>query len=262
MKRYFIYTLINLMTMPTYRAHFFMTLLGNILTIVLIFFLWKSIYSSATVLHSMTFRQVFIYLSIASSLYWVNQCWVEWDMSRAVISGNLVNRLIKPVDLQMQILFETFGFVLANIITILLPTILVLFLLRLDIPVGINLVFFTISILFAYLISFHFDYIVGLISLYTESIWGISITKETIILVFSGAIVPFQFFPASIRSVLELLPFQAIYNIPLVFFLSRNPLPGFYIRGILVQLFWSVVLIIISRLVYKVTIRKVTINGG
>ena len=97
-----------------------------------------------------------------------------------------------------------------------IPTVLLLiFVFRIHIPLGIGLIFFPFSLLLAYLLSFCFDYFVGLLCFYTESVWGLSITKEIIVTVLSGALIPLQFFPDVIQKILLWLPFQAIYYTPL-----------------------------------------------
>ena len=93
--------------------------------------------------------------------------------------------------------------------------ILILFVFKTNINIGLNILMFIVALVFAYLISFLIDFLIGLISFYTESIWGISITKEAVVLLLSGAVIPLPFFPDIIRRVVELLPFKAIYHIPL-----------------------------------------------
>jgi len=89
---------------------------------------------------------------------------------------------------------------------------------------------------------------IGLSSFYTESIWGISITKDVVVAALSGALVPINFFPDAIKAVLQVLPFQAIYNTPLQIITSASLTPTDYLRMLAVQLFWVVVLFGASRL--------------
>jgi ABC-2 type transport system permease protein len=105
-----------------------------------------------------------------------------------------------------------------------------------------GLIFFPLSLIFAFLISFCFDYFIGLIAFYTESVWGLSITKEIVITVFSGALIPLQFFPEAIRKVLLILPFQAIYHTPLMMVTRPGLGIDTYLPMLAVQLIWVVAL--------------------
>ena len=107
-----------------------------------------------------------------------------------------------------------------------------------------------------------FDFLIGLISFHTESIWGISTMKDTVIVLLAGAVIPLPFFPESIRNIVMWLPFQAIYNLPLKILTEKSYTFADFGVILLQQLFWIVALIIISRLCFKKASKAITINGG
>jgi len=103
---------------------------------------------------------------------------------------------------------------------------------------------------------------VGLTAFYTESIWGISAAKDTIISALSGALIPLAFFPEAAQNVLKILPFQAIYNAPLQILTSSTLEPLGYLQLLAVQVFWVIVLYLLSRLYFRQAINKLVVNGG
>jgi ABC-2 type transport system permease protein len=131
-----------------------------------------------------------------------------------------------------------------------------------QIPLGIGLALFPFSLLLAFLVSFAFDYFVGLVCFYTESVWGLSITKEIIVTVLSGALIPLQFFPDGIRAVLMWLPFQAIYYTPLT--MVAQPTLGWasFLPMLGIQIFWVIVLFAATRLFYGQAVKVLRISGG
>ncbi|MDE5977081.1 MAG: ABC-2 family transporter protein, partial [Turicibacter sp.] len=144
-----------------------------------------------------------------------------------------------------------------------LPTfILVYFVTHGTLTFGINILWFIVSILFSVLINFFIDFITGTICLYTESIWGINIMKQVIVTLFSGAMIPIPFFPESLRKIVNYLPFQAIYNLPLKVLLNSSVDLEDLLHIILIQFFWIVVLFIISNYFWKTSIKIITVNGG
>ena len=171
--------------------------------------------------------------------------------------------LLKPLDLQLIKMSNALGFVLYNFITITLPAILVIiFIFR---PGEITLkgiLLCIIPVMLAFFISFNIDYIIGLTSFYTESIWGISIAKDTIVLLLSGAIIPLNFFPEILRNIVGFLPFQAIYHIPLTIMITKDLPVNEYLKFLGIQLSWAVVLYAVNRLYYSRAIKVVTVNGG
>jgi ABC-2 type transport system permease protein len=144
-----------------------------------------------------------------------------------------------------------------------IPTILLMiFVFQIEVPVGIGLAIFPFSLILAYLLSFCFDYFIGLLGFYTESVWGLSITKEIIITVLSGALIPLPFFPDVIQRILLWLPFQAIYYTPLTMVAQPNLGLGTFLQMLGVQLFWVVALFALTRLFYSQAIKVLRISGG
>ncbi len=264
MKKYLTITRKVLQTITVFRFNFLFSIVSNLVFITIIYFLWGSIYSSgAKSLNGMTFNQVFVYLSLASTIFTMFTTYVEWGMSREVIEGSIVMHLVKPVDLQLYKLCESLGAVLLKLITITLPSVLlIIFIFRPDMPIGINLLFFPIAIIFSYLIAFNIDFLVGLLCFYNESTWGMSSAKDSIVLLLSGAVIPISFFPEPLKTIVSFLPFQAIYNIPLNTLVSNKMMVSDYLNNLLVQLVWIAVLFIINRLFYRKAIKVVTVNGG
>lgn len=264
MKKYLTVTRKVLRTVTVFRFNFLFSIVSNLVFITVIYFLWGSIYSSgAKSLNGMTFNQVFVYLSLASTIFTLFTTYVEWGMSREVIDGSIVMHLVKPVDLQLYKLFESLGLVLIKLITVTFPTVLlILFVFRPDMPVGINLVFFSVSLMLSYLVMFNIDFLVGLICFYNESTWGMSSAKDSIVMLLSGAAIPISFFPETLKTIVGFLPFQAVYNIPLNTLVSNKMTLNNYLNNLLVQLAWIAALFLINRLFYRKAIKVVTVNGG
>ena len=130
------------------------------------------------------------------------------------------------------------------------------------IGLGINLVYFMIAVILAVVINYEIDFIVGTICLYTESIWGINIMKQAVVTLLSGATIPLAFFPDKLRTVIDYLPFRAIYDTPLTLLLSDGTDQKMILSKLLISLGWAVLMSVISRLFWKVSIKQVTVNGG
>jgi ABC-2 type transport system permease protein len=97
---------------------------------------------------------------------------------------------------------------------------------------------------------------------YSESVWGLSITKEILVTVFSGALIPLQFFPDAIRNILLWLPFQAIYHTPIMMLTKADQGWDIFLPMLLVQLLWAITLFLLTRLFYNQAIKVLRIAGG
>ncbi len=253
------------MESSVFRIHFMISFLGNLVYIIIVYFLWKAIFDSTSneTIHGMTFKSTFIYLTLASAIFTVFKTFTDWQMSRSIVDGSVALSFVKPIDYQLLIFFNQFGDVIFGFFLIFLPTCLVVaFAASGTIVFGINILFFMITLFMGMMLNFIFDFIIGTLALYTESIWGISITKEVIVLLLSGAVIPLPFFPGTIRGIVELLPFQAVYNMPLQVLINKSYGISDYIRFIGFQLIWLFILFALSRLFFKKASKVITVNGG
>ena len=246
-----------------YRFGFLFAIFGNFVYLGVAYYLWRSIYRHSETLHGLTFNQTFLYVALGSSIFILLKTYVDWFIHHEIREGNIAVFLTKPFDYQTYSLFANLGSVLVNLTAITLPTILVLvFVFKVKIAVGAGLVLFPVSLLLAFIISFSMDYFVGLLGFYSESVWGLSITKEIIVSVLSGALIPLQFFPETIRGILFWLPFQAIYHTPIMMITKADLGLGTFLPMLFIQLMWAVVLFVLARLFYNQAIKVLRIAGG
>ena len=267
LKRYFTLTRAGIIESLQFRLSAFIMVVGNMLYLIVVYFLWKAIYASSDsdVVNGMTFNDTLIYLVLATALFNFMEMYTVWEMGRSIQSGKIVLDLLKPMDYRRLLFWSYSGSFVTNFFLTLLPTfIVVAAVTNGSIHLGANLVLFILSVVLAVMINYSIDFIVGTICLYTESIWGINIMKQVIVLLLSGATIPLAFFPEKLRDVVSMLPFAAIYDVPLKLLLWNDmdiaSADTWYLIGF--QLFWCIVMAVISRLFWKLSLRQITVNGG
>ena len=264
LRRYFSMTRAGMLEQLQFRLGSLVTVAGNLIYLVLIYFLWKAIFASAGTdeVNGMTFSDTLIYLVLASALFSFMEMYLVWYMGNDIQSGKIVLDLIKPIGYRKFLFWTQSGSLVMSFLMTFLPTFLVVYFLTDGvIHLGVNLLFFMVSVVFALTINFCIDFFIGTVCLYTQSIWGINIMKEVIVLLLSGATIPLAFFPDT-RRIVSYLPFQSIYNTPLTI-LIRNSMPlQETLTMLAVQLFWACVMLLLTSLFWRRSIRKITVNGG
>lgn len=246
-----------------YRTGFFISIVGNLVYIAVLYFLWRSVYAGQDEINGLTFDQTLLYVALGSTVFVFLKTHIDWIMSYEIREGEIVTYLVKPLDYQMVML--TFGGAIALLgaVIVTVPTIVLLvWVLGVSWPVGVGTLLAVPALFLGFLISFCFDYAVGLSGFYTESIWGLGIVKDTLVLVLSGALIPLQFFPEAVRDVLYWLPFQAVYHTPLMMLTQPDRPIEEPLAAMAIQLAWAVVLFALSRLFYSRAIRVLRIAGG
>lgn len=238
---------------------------GNLIYLVMTYFLWKAIFASVNTptVNGMTFEDTMIYLVLASALFSFMEMYLVWEMGRNIQSGKIILDIIKPMKFPVYMFFTFSGsFIMAFFITFLPTFVLVYFITHGIIRLETNILYFLLSVIMALLINFSIDFFIGTVCLYTESIWGINIMKEVIVLLFSGAIVPVAFFPEPLKTFVYYLPFQAIYNTPLRLLMDYSMSYPDRMQMLGIQLFWLIVLLFLSNAFWKYSLKRITINGG
>ena len=246
-----------------YRFGFLFTILGNIVYLGVAYYLWRSIYRYSDVIRGLTFNETFLYIGLGSAVFILLKTYADWYIHYEIREGIIANYLTKPMDFQLYVLFANLGSLLMNLTAITVPTALMLGLVfHVKVAYGPGLFLFPISLLLAFLISLSIDYFIGLMGFYSESVWGLSTTKEILVTVFSGALIPLPFFPEAMQKVLYWLPFQAIYHTPLMMLTRANQGLDVFLPMLAVQLIWAILLFFAARLFYHQAIKVLRIAGG
>ena len=246
-----------------YRFGFLFSIIGNVVYLGVAYYLWKSIYRFSDAIRGLTFNETFLYVGLGSAVFILLKTYTDWFIHYEIREGIISMYLIKPIDYQLYALFTSFGSLLMGLTAITIPTALVLlFVFKVQFTLGLGLFLFPLSLFLAFLVSFSIDYFVGLFGFYSESVWGLSTTKEIIVTVFSGALIPLQFFPDAIQKVLYWLPFQAIFHTPLMMITRPDQGWEVFLPMLVVQVGWAVGLFVLARLFYNQAVKVLRIAGG
>lgn len=265
MKRYQSLIRAGVLDSLQFRLSLLMTVVGNMIYLMLVFHIWKAIFASSgtDVVNGMTFTDTMIYLVFANALFRFMDMWVVWNMGDDIQTGVIVKDLLRPVGYSKWQFYSGLGRVIIKFITTFLPTAIVVYIVTKGaIHIGINVLLFILSTAMSLLINYYINFMVGTICMYTNTIWGINIMKEVIVSLFSGATIPLAFFPDSIRHVVLLLPFQAICNAPIELVLHAEYGGSQCGEILLFQLVWLIALKLLSDIFFKVSVKRITVNGG
>ncbi len=265
LKKYLTLTRAGMIESLQFRLGTLVIVAGNLLYLIVVYFLWKAIYASAgtDIVNGMTFSDTLIYLVLATALFNFMEMYVVWEIGRRIQSGEITLDLLKPIEYRRYVFWSYSGSFVTQFFFTFLPTFIVVAVVTHGaIHLDLNLLFFVVSVIMAVSINYSIDFLVGTICLYTESIWGINIMKQVIVMLLSGATIPIAFFPEPLKTIAYYLPFQSIYNAPLSVLLDGTPQPDTLLRTLGIQLVWCIVMTVLSKLFWKVSLRQITVNGG
>ena len=215
----------------------------------------------------MEFSQTVSYIWMQQAFLALFMMWFwENDIASAIMEGSIAYEMVRPVDLYSRWFCQASANRLARTVLRCTPILIIAFILpepyRMTLPPNAGqFLLFLLSALLALCVVVAFSMLMYISLFYTLSPMGMRIIVAVLSDFLAGATVPLPFFPEPIRAVVELLPFAAMQNMPLRIY-SGNIAAADALAGIVLQVFWLVVLLYIGRFLMSRALKKVIVQGG
>jgi ABC-2 type transport system permease protein len=247
-----------------YRFNFFTAILGALLTMSLLYYLWTAIYNSATSME-MSYQALITYVCLGQVFSFARpgQRRVLVRIGGGIRIGDVLIDLIRPTDYQLIIFSETFGAYLMETILVSLPSyLLALLVFDIDLPASSEAALgFVVSLFSAFFLIFSLDFLIGLMAFWTFSVWGLGYVKIAVINILAGTIIPLSLFPDWLRRIVLILPFKGMAYTPLAIYVGEIKGSAIW-TNILGQLAWGIGLVLLTRLLWLKARRRIEIQGG
>lgn len=234
----------------------------TIISMIVFVYFWRAVYAGTSTLGGLALSQTITYILLARLLSTLVETRTIFFFGFMIRQGQIAVELTRPLDMQMRIMTEGFAEMLVFLIQR-LPLFIIAFLffgMHLPTAPSLWLAFF-ISLLLGQIVLFLFDWIFACLAFYVTETWGLSVVRVAAGSFFSGAIVPLVMMPDWLQSLAASLPFAQALAVPLSFLtgiLTFTDAPHTWF----IQIVWLLVLLILSRIVFSVAVRKVTVQGG
>ena len=251
-----------------YRFEFFTGILGALLTMALLYYLWTAIYHSATSI-AMSYQALITYVCLGQAFSFARpgQRRIMIRIGMGIRSGDVLMDLVRPTDYQLLTFSDTFGAYLMETLLVSLPSYLLAFLLfgisppaSLEAAIG-----FGVSVFGAFFLVFSLDFLIGLMAFWTMNIWGLvwglGYVKIAALNILAGTIIPLTLLPDWLRMIAAVLPFQGMAYTPLAIYIGTIQGSAIW-TSILNQFAWGVALVLLTRLVWLKARRRIEIQGG
>lgn len=246
-----------------YSINTFFSIFVSIIQVIISCSIWQAVYSEKEIINGITQTEVLPYMIISTIIMGRITYGVNRYLSRLIETGDLAQELLKPMDFQIYYFSRRLGDFVASFVIEGIPALIIAsYLLQINmLPNLVNFIAFMISIFLALFISFVFEFAMGTLSFYTKNGLGIQGIKLAIITFFSGALFPIEFLPKGLQQIINVLPFKGIVNIPANIYIGRYTLEQ-NLGLIWTQALWVCILFVLSRIVMKMMLHKVEIQGG
>ncbi|NWF71092.1 MAG: ABC-2 family transporter protein [Chloroflexi bacterium] len=245
-----------------YRGWVWLELFVRALAMTIFYFFWNAVYAHNSTIGGLDLRQTLNYILLAQSIGDIAGSDAIWTIGSLMREGLIGIELLRPVDFQLtRYLFSLMDMLVALIVSIPLLLLGVLaFGLQLPTDPLVWLAYL-IALVLGHAAQYMFMWIIACAGFYTTEIWGLSVLVWSIRNFLSGALLPLSMFPAWLLLIASAVPFAQALFVPVSILSGVTPLAAAP-RLWLIQIGWLLALFFVSRLVFRVAVRRVTVQGG
>ena len=222
-----------------------------------------ALFSSRDVVGGYDVDDALAYVFVGQGMLMTVYLWGWWEIALAIRSGNIVTDLSRPFNLQLYWLAQDLGRAVYHALFRGIPPFLIgLAFFRFGLPAQPETwVVFTVSVILAVCISFALRFMINLAAFWLIDYRGTGAIVVGVWTLLSGFAVPISFFPPTLRTVANILPFRAVFQTPVDIFLEQES--GFELgKALLFQVLWAVALLGAGRLLLAIATRRLVVQGG
>ncbi|MGG0044132.1 ABC transporter permease [Bacillus tropicus] len=222
--------------------------------------LWKVAFTIKGNETGMGYVETVWYLLIAEAII-LSLNPVHLTISEEVQSGSLAYTINRPYNYLSYHFFNGLGeSILRFSINLCTGAVLVFWLVG-PIPIkSINVLFISIVIFLAFLLNYCLSALIGFSAFFTEDAAGIAFIYQKFLFILGGVLIPLDFFPEMLQKIANYLPFSFITFAPSKLFVHFSIIHFFQV--LCGQIIWIGLFLILLKVVFKMGIRRLTINGG
>ena len=265
---------VSLIERMAYRGDFLLGTVLRFLPVLTTILLWQAVYEGArrergadgpVDLAGFTERRMIAYLLLIHvSRMFSSMPGLAAGISRDVREGTLKKYLVQPLDMIGYLLAYRAAHKVAYIATAALPY-AGLFLVChqfFDVPRDPGVwAAYAAALLLGFVIGFFFEACMGMVGFWFLEVTSLLWVVNTINYFISGQMFPLDLLPPLWAGLLRALPFQYLAYFPAVIFLGKVQ-GRELVDGLLIELAWAVVLVLVCRWLYGRGLRRYSAYGG
>lgn len=228
---------------------------------------WRALQDSNAAAFPMEFDAIVSYMWLKEAFLVLFSTWnQDGDIVDQIVNGGIAYELCRPVSLYRMWFMRIAGGRLAVTALKCVPVLVIAFCLpepfRMNLPASPEaFIMFLVTMVLGMGVTISFCLLVYVLTFFTISPYGWRTLLTATLELLTGHILPIPFIPEPFRTVIELLPFAGMSNVPFRVY-SGDLAGGEMWTAIGLQVFWICVLILGGSLISRRAIHQVVVQGG
>ena len=263
MKKYWFVTKNSLAEYMTYRLNFVLWRVRVVISVLITFFLWQTIYAGRGEIFNYNQSQMMTYIILLSFISAVVMSTQTFRVAEEINSGSLSNFLIRPLSYFRFNLSRDLADKIINIIFAVIEVPLIILIFRPPFfwqTNPFNLIIFVFSLILSTLLFFEISMLLSFIGFWSREVWAPRFIFFILIAFLAGTYFPLDILPAPLYAFLKLLPFTYLIFFPLKIYLGQVSF-AFMASGLAITCSWIFVLFLIMNKVWRNGLKIYTAEG-
>ncbi len=261
--RYLSIALTSFQQAITYRI----TTLTNIgltfIWVFILYFLWRAAFNEHQMIQGFTWEEMRTYVVLAFGLNALIGWRISANMMYTIRTGEILRDLTRPLNYCLnQVSIATGAALVEGILSLGLTLVVGLVFIGIQPPANATAaVLFGIAVVLGFFTKALIVFSVSLLTFWTLNGVGISWSRDAIINILSGTIIPLAMMPGWLQIVADVAPMRGIVSTPLMIYLGKAE--GMDALGLLaLSGGWLVALWFFANWAWKAAFNRVEIQGG
>lgn len=267
MKQYLSFFKIRLIAGLQYRTAAWSAIVTQLAWGGMTLLMYAAFYRSSANAFPMSFEQLSSYIWLQQALLSMFMIWgFDNDIFDSISSGGVTYELCRPCDVYTMWFVKNMAMRLSRAFLRFLPVLLVGAVLpkpfNLTLPASpAHFALFLISLSVGFLLVVSFLMLIYISAFHTISPVGIKILSSTLADFLCGNVLPIPFFPKTVQTVFNILPFASMQNTPFLIYVGYTDVHE-AVSKILLQLVWLVLLTLLGKVFMRSSLHRVVLQGG
>lgn len=264
MRLYYEVALRSFRRATTYRIAFLAGIITNAFFGAIISFVYIAVYQARGdgVVAGYSLQDAISYIWVGQALIAVGAAWIGFELRGAIRSGDVAVDLMRPWNFYAYWFSQQFGSRIFNLLTRGIFTYLIgILYFNARIPALQDLLPFLIAIVLSIIISCAFTFLMNASAFWLLDNTGMMTIGNSILMFFSGFLIPLSFMPNWLEAFARLLPFQAITGLPIEIVLGLRRGSELW-AALGLQLLWACILTMAALGLMRAARQKIVIQGG
>lgn len=231
--------------------------------VFILYYLWKAAFNDHQIIQGFTWDDMRTYVVLAYGLNALIGWRIAANMMQTIRTGEILRDLTRPLNYCLsQLSIATGAALVEGILSLGLTMVVGLVFIGIQPPPSaIAAMLFVVAVVIGFFTKALIVFTFSLLTFWTLNGVGISWSREAVINILAGTIIPLAMLPGWLQSIANVAPMRGIISTPLMIYLGKAEGPEAW-RLLAIAAAWLVALWFFANWAWKAAFNRVEIQGG